>query len=75
MEDLFYTSALKKKAFKNTWNEEYLRAHDVVSKYAIHNSGVAMTLKKVSLLSMSNRLISRLEKTRQMLTQRKDQAF
>ena len=45
VEDLFYNVATRRKALKSP-GEEYTKVMDVVSKYAIHNSGVAFTLKK-----------------------------
>ena len=45
VEDLFYNVATRRKALKSP-GEEYTNVMDVVSKYAIHNSGVAFTLKK-----------------------------
>ncbi|KAJ3325679.1 DNA mismatch repair protein [Boothiomyces sp. JEL0866] len=45
VEDLFYNIPTRKKAFKNT-TEEYNKIVEVVSKYAIHNSGVAFSVKK-----------------------------
>jgi DNA mismatch repair protein MLH1 len=43
-EDLFYNMPTRKRALKGS--EEYNRIVDVITKYAIHNSGVAFTLKK-----------------------------
>ena len=45
VEDLFYNVSTRRKALKSP-GEEYTKIMDVVSKYAIHNSGVAFTLKK-----------------------------
>lgn len=46
VEDLFYNMLTRKKALKNP-NEEYAKIVDVVGKYAIHNSGIAFTVKKL----------------------------
>lgn len=45
VEDLFYNILTRKKALKSP-GEEYAKIVDVVGKYAIHNSGVAFTVKK-----------------------------
>ncbi|KAJ7336485.1 DNA mismatch repair protein [Desmophyllum pertusum] len=45
VEDLFYNVSTRRKALKSP-GEEYAKIADAVSKYAIHNSGVAFTLKK-----------------------------
>ena len=45
VEDLFYNIMTRKKALKSP-AEEYAKIVDVVGKYAIHNSGVAFTVKK-----------------------------
>ncbi|CAH3116955.1 unnamed protein product [Porites lobata] len=45
VEDLFYNVSTRRKALKSS-GEEFAKIADVVSKYAIHNSGVAFTLKK-----------------------------
>ncbi|EDO39827.1 predicted protein [Nematostella vectensis] len=45
VEDLFYNVATRRKALKSP-GEEYSKVVDVVSKYSIHNTGVAFTLKK-----------------------------
>jgi DNA mismatch repair protein MLH1 len=45
VEDLFYNIMTRKKALKSP-GEEYARIVDVVSKYAIHNAGIAFTVKK-----------------------------
>ncbi|CEP07599.1 hypothetical protein [Parasitella parasitica] len=44
-EDLFYNVPTRKKAFKSI-SEEYNRILDIVSRYAIHNSGVSFTCIK-----------------------------
>lgn len=45
VEDLFYNVSTRRKALKSP-GEEHAKIVDVVSKYAIHNSGVAFTVKK-----------------------------
>ncbi|XP_077979324.1 DNA mismatch repair protein Mlh1-like [Glandiceps talaboti] len=45
VEDLFYNVATRRKALKSP-GEEHSKISEVVSRYAIHNSGVAFTLKK-----------------------------
>ena len=45
VEDLFYNVMTRKKALKSP-GEEYAKIVDVVGKYAIHNSGIAFTVKK-----------------------------
>uniref|UniRef100_T1HMX1 DNA_mis_repair domain-containing protein n=1 Tax=Rhodnius prolixus TaxID=13249 RepID=T1HMX1_RHOPR len=45
VEDLFYNVSTRKNALKNP-NEEYSKAAEVVSRYAIHNPKVGFTLKK-----------------------------
>ncbi|XP_058035857.1 DNA mismatch repair protein Mlh1 isoform X3 [Ahaetulla prasina] len=45
VEDLFYNIATRRKAFKNLC-EEYAKILDVVSRYAIHNSGISFSVKK-----------------------------
>lgn len=45
VEDLFYNVPTRRKALKSA-SDEFNRISDVVSKYAIHNSGVGFTLKK-----------------------------
>lgn len=47
IEDMFYNVPSRKKALQKP-QEEFIRVVDVVSKYAIHNSGVAINLKKVN---------------------------
>lgn len=46
VENLFYNVAARRKAFKNL-SEEYGRILDVVSRYAIHKTGVSFSCKKV----------------------------
>ena len=46
VEDLFYNVVTRKKALKNP-SEEYSRILDVMTRYAIHKSGVAFTCKKI----------------------------
>nr|XP_056713622.1 DNA mismatch repair protein Mlh1 [Euleptes europaea] len=45
VEDLFYNVATRRKALKNP-SEEYAKILDVVSRYAIHNSGISFSVKK-----------------------------
>ncbi|XP_007425810.1 DNA mismatch repair protein Mlh1 isoform X1 [Python bivittatus] len=45
VEDLFYNVATRRKAFKNS-SEEYAKILEVVSRYAIHNSGISFSVKK-----------------------------
>eukprot|EP00731_Ephydatia_muelleri_P030657 Em0022g171a len=45
VEDLFYNVVTRRKALKNP-SEEYNKIVDAVTRYAIHNSGVAFMLKK-----------------------------
>ncbi|XP_010862287.1 DNA mismatch repair protein Mlh1 isoform X1 [Esox lucius] len=44
-EDLFYNVSTRRKALKNP-SEEYSRIVEVVSRYAIHNSGKSFSVKK-----------------------------
>ncbi|OZJ05941.1 hypothetical protein BZG36_01261 [Bifiguratus adelaidae] len=44
-EDLFYNVPSRRKALKNA-SEEYNRILDIVSRYAVHNAGIAFTCKK-----------------------------
>ncbi|GAB5590145.1 DNA mismatch repair protein [Umbelopsis nana] len=46
-EDLFYNVPSRRKALKNP-GDEYNRILDVVTRYAVHNSGVNFSCKKVS---------------------------
>lgn len=45
VEDLFYNVKIRRKALKSS-SEEYAKIVEVVSRYAIHNSGVSFALKK-----------------------------
>ncbi|XP_038076827.1 DNA mismatch repair protein Mlh1-like [Patiria miniata] len=45
VEDLFYNVNTRRKALKSA-SEEHNKIAEVVSRYAIHNSGIAFTLKK-----------------------------
>jgi len=45
-EDLFYNVATRRKALKSP-AEEYNRILDVVTRYAIHFSGISFSCKKV----------------------------
>jgi DNA mismatch repair protein MLH1 len=47
IEDLFFNVPQRRKALRSS-SEEYARIYEVVSRYAIHNSGVSIVLKKVS---------------------------
>lgn len=45
VEDLFYNVTTRRKVL-NSPSEEFHRVYDVVSRYAIHNAGIAFSLKK-----------------------------
>lgn len=45
VEDLFYNTPQRKQGLKGA-NEEFQKIHEVVCKYAIHNSNVGFILKK-----------------------------
>ncbi|XP_073406004.1 DNA mismatch repair protein Mlh1 isoform X1 [Dendrobates tinctorius] len=45
VEDLFYNISTRRKALKSA-SEEHARIVDVVSRYAIHNSGISFSVKK-----------------------------
>ncbi|MEE6510448.1 hypothetical protein FKM82_030180 [Ascaphus truei] len=45
VEDLFYNVTTRRKALKSS-SEEHARIVDVVSRYAIHNSGIGFSVKK-----------------------------
>lgn len=45
VEDLFYNMPLRRKALNNP-TEEYNKVLEVVNRYAIHNDGIAFSLKK-----------------------------
>ncbi|KAM4028448.1 DNA mismatch repair protein Mlh1 isoform 1-T1 [Anomaloglossus baeobatrachus] len=45
VEDLFYNVSTRRKALKSA-SEEYARIVEVVSRYAIHNSGISFSVKK-----------------------------
>ncbi|KFV83803.1 DNA mismatch repair protein Mlh1, partial [Struthio camelus australis] len=45
VEDLFYNVNTRRKALKNA-SEEYAKILEVVSRYAIHNSGISFSVKK-----------------------------
>ncbi|NWX84040.1 MLH1 protein, partial [Nothoprocta pentlandii] len=45
VEDLFYNVNTRRKALKNP-SEEYAKILEVVSRYAIHNSGISFSVKK-----------------------------
>lgn len=46
VEDLFYNVTTRRKALKSA-AEELAKITDVMTKYAVHSSGVGFTLKKV----------------------------
>ncbi|XP_070396428.1 DNA mismatch repair protein Mlh1-like [Dermacentor albipictus] len=45
VEDLFYNVPTRKNAFKSP-GEEYRRIVDMVSRYAVHNAGIAMSVRQ-----------------------------
>ncbi|XP_065845708.1 DNA mismatch repair protein Mlh1-like isoform X2 [Oscarella lobularis] len=45
VEDLFYNIPIRRQALRGG-SEEYAKIVDMISKYAIHNSGISFTLKK-----------------------------
>ncbi|XP_075777905.1 DNA mismatch repair protein Mlh1 isoform X1 [Pelodiscus sinensis] len=45
VEDLFYNVTTRRKALRNP-SEEYAKILEVVSRYAIHNSGISFSVKK-----------------------------
>ncbi|XP_077125444.1 DNA mismatch repair protein Mlh1 isoform X2 [Ranitomeya variabilis] len=45
VEDLFYNVSTRRKALKSA-SEEHARIVDIVSRYAIHNSGISFSVKK-----------------------------
>ena len=45
VEDLFYNMPLRRKALRSA-SEEYNRIVDVMTKYAVHFSGISFTCKK-----------------------------
>lgn len=50
--DLFYNNESRRRAFKNP-NDEYLKILDVMNKYAIHNSGIAISCRKVYFINLA----------------------
>lgn len=46
VEDLFYNVSTRRKALKSP-SEEHARIVEVISRYAIHNSGISFSVKKV----------------------------
>ncbi|KAG1597240.1 hypothetical protein G6F47_007488 [Rhizopus delemar] len=46
VEDLFYNVPTRKKALKSA-SEEYNRILDIIMRYAVHNSGVSFTCRKI----------------------------
>eukprot|EP01135_Chromosphaera_perkinsii_P004564 Nk52_evm34s288 gene=Nk52_evmTU34s288 len=57
VENLFYNILTRKRALKSP-SEEYSKILDVVSRYAVHNVGIAMSLKKVGDKSSGVRTLS-----------------
>ncbi|KAJ3135190.1 DNA mismatch repair protein [Physocladia obscura] len=57
IEDLFFNVPIRKKALKGS-AEEYNKIIDIITRYAIHNSSVAFTCKKVGSNSADFRSIS-----------------
>ena len=45
VEDLFYNVTTRRKVLRSG-ADEFSRVADVVTKYAVHNAGVALTLKR-----------------------------
>lgn len=45
VEDLFYNVPIRQSTL-NIPSEEFQRIHDVVERYAVHNSNIAFSLKK-----------------------------
>jgi len=52
VEDLFYNTPTRLRAFRNT-NDEYNRILDVVSRYAVHSAGIGFSCKKVLIFIVS----------------------
>ncbi|KAM4687276.1 DNA mismatch repair protein Mlh1 isoform 2-T2 [Discoglossus pictus] len=59
-EDLFYNVSTRRKALKSA-SEEHARIVEVVSRYAIHNSGISFAVKKVTRLVESAALKKAIE--------------
>lgn len=62
VEDLFYNVPTRRKALSST-ADEFARVYEVVSRYAIHNAGVAFSLKKHGETTASVRTTSSASKT------------
>ncbi|KNC71252.1 hypothetical protein SARC_16211, partial [Sphaeroforma arctica JP610] len=45
VEDLFYNMTVRRKALRSI-TDEYSRIVEVISRYAVHNAGVAFSVKK-----------------------------
>lgn len=54
-ENLFYNVPTRRKALSN-FTEEFSKVMEVVTRYAIHYSGVAFSLKKHGVLATSVRI-------------------
>ena len=46
IKDLFANTPSRRSAFRDGGSDEYVRILDVMRKYAIHNAGIAISLKK-----------------------------
>eukprot|EP01134_Creolimax_fragrantissima_P000590 CFRG0590T1 len=58
VEDLFYNMTVRRKALRSA-PEEYAKIVEVISRYAVHNSGVAFSVKKQGEMSVDMRTSER----------------